>query len=347
MAVVALEGFDHHDLAGLETKGWVAYSLYGITPYTKISTGRINGNCLTVAPVIGDWVGWKKPLPSTYASVIVGVAIKLDSTYFEAAYHEVRLLDGSGNVVCAMRFNASMQPYIVDSSSSTLATSSATHGSGTWVFYELKAYVNGASGTVELKANGASIIASTTVNIGSSNIGSVQFRVDGRSIGKELQLNVDDMYVIDTGTSPNTTFLGDCHIQTLYPSADGNGVDWTPNSGSAHYSRVNEHPADGDTSYVSSSTVNHIDSYATDDLAAATATVYAVQVNLYAKKDTSGTREIKSLVRQSSTNYPHATTHALSTSYATYSDLMEKDGAAADWTVSSFNAAEFGVKLVT
>lgn len=85
---------------------------------------------------------------------------------------------------------------------------------------------------------------------------------------------VDDFYVLDgvttnifsmsylgptgvTRTITNGSFLGNVHVQGLLSTADafnlpnpGNDYGpWTPNSGSTHYTRVNEHPPDGDTTY--------------------------------------------------------------------------------------------------
>lgn len=54
----------------------------------------------------------------------------------------------------------------------------------------------------------------------------------------------------------NDGYLGDTHVEAFYPTADGENLSvgntpWVPNSGTAEFSRINEHPPDDDTSFVS------------------------------------------------------------------------------------------------
>jgi hypothetical protein len=64
----------------------------------------------------------------------------------------------------------------------------------------------------------------------------------------------------------NDGYLGDTHVQALYPTADGANLSsgntpWVPDTGSVEYSRINEHPPDGDTSYVSADTSGQTSTY--------------------------------------------------------------------------------------
>lgn len=70
----------------------------------------------------------------------------------------------------------------------------------------------------------------------------------------------DDTYVLDCSFAPNNTFLGALRLYALPPTGNASPLQWTPLAGT-NWSEVSEVPPDGDTSYVSSSTVGQIDQY--------------------------------------------------------------------------------------
>jgi hypothetical protein len=158
------------------------------------------------------------------------------------------------------------------------------------------------------------------------------------------------MYVVDTSGTDQTTFCGDVHVETTLPTSDGANTDFTPDTGTTHYTQVDDSTStfpDGDSTYVASSDVNDKDTYGFADLAILTGTVYAIQTNIYARKDDAATREIAPVIRQGGSDYD-GTTVALSTSYAFKSQIYENDPSdSANWTVGKVNSAEFGVKVVT
>jgi hypothetical protein len=130
----------------------------------------------------------------------------------------------------------------------------------------------------------------------------------------------------------------------VYANADGAHSQFGVSSGSAHYSLINEATPDGDTSYVTDSTPGHYDTYVFDDIDSG-ATVYGVQLNLYARKDDAGTRQIAPVIRHSGTDHD-GTTVTLGTSYGFTRELHDKDPTGTDWTPSTVNANEYGVKEV-
>jgi hypothetical protein len=76
---------------------------------------------------------------------------------------------------------------------------------------------------------------------------------------------IDDLYVCDGSGSVNNDFLGECRVLTLLPS-DGNGSnnDFDTSAGGSpadHGAMVNDTTPNDDTDYVSSSTVDHVDSW--------------------------------------------------------------------------------------
>ena len=102
-------------------------------------------------------------------------------------------------------------------------------------------------------------------------------------------MNFDDLYVCDSAGSTNNGFLGDCRIDTIYPSGAGNYTQFTPSTGS-NYTCVDE-TAPNTTDYVDGATVGDRDSYALGNLSALSSqTVYGVQVNAAILKDDAGSK---------------------------------------------------------
>jgi hypothetical protein len=161
------------------------------------------------------------------------------------------------------------------------------------------------------------------------------------------------MYVIDptAGGAPTNTYLGDCHVETLMPNADGTHSDWTPLSGSVHFTEVNERTGvypDDDTTYVEASVVNNQDSYQYDDLSITAGTVYGVQTNLYARKVDTNLRQLKAITVSGGTTYVGSSLFTLANGYVDGTEIQETDpNTSAAWSVSGVNAAEFGAKVVT
>jgi ABC-type sugar transport system substrate-binding protein len=70
-------------------------------------------------------------------------------------------------------------------------------------------------------------------------------------------------------------------------------------------------------------------------------------MNMRARKDNAGTRTVARLFRASATDYVGGD-NSLSTSYALYRDIMEKNpDTNAAWTSSDITALEAGVKVTS
>jgi hypothetical protein len=104
---------------------------------------------------------------------------------------------------------------------------------------------------------------------------------------------------------------------------------------------VNEHPPDGDTSYVSDNAIGDKDTFAVTTIAGGS--IRGVQTNLYARKEDAGFRQVAPIIRVASTDY-QGTSETLTTSYVDGTQLYDQNpGTSTTWTVSDINAAEFGM----
>jgi hypothetical protein len=254
-------------------------------------------------------------------------------------------LDGSISVHRSPQFN---------SPGTVLATSSKAMRLNTWVHIEFKVKIDPSTGTYELRFDGVPIIgpitsANTRGTSNSTANGIVIGLINNSSmVPDNRQIDYDDIIVWDgtttdaQGNADVHDFIGDTGLAVSRPSGAGTTTNFTPDSGS-NYARVNETTPDGDTSYVESSTVTNIDTYAMDDLPSGASAVKFVGGMHYAKKTDVGARGIKAELRTSSTNYSHATELALSNSYQYYQSFWgQNPNTTAAWSVSEVNAIESG-----
>lgn len=335
MALVTIDGMDHYTAAQATLKGWnIAFS--------SMVSGRFGGQAGRCG---GNTTQHRKTFSggTTYATIIVGFAFRTDVNPVGgwSTNNAFVIQTATNSFILTMNADASGHIVIKNNGGTTIATGTTVLAANTWYFIEIKLFVNvgtPASGTVEVHLNGATEIASTTGNFGST----LPDRFS--CLGLNGNTDFDDLYALDTTGSTNTTFLGDCRITTVMPTGDGAHSQWTPTGGTTHYTEVDDTTPDDDTTYVSDATPGDIDTYTFADIDGG-ATIFGAQSNLYARKDDAGTRQIAPVIRQSGTDYV-GTTVTLGTTYTFYEQIYDQDPTGTNWTPSTFNGDELGVKEI-
>lgn len=334
MAVILTEGFDHeayreYGASGnnMQQKGWQLSEFFnyvpGRFPWAPWSRG-------IEAAIVDD--GTTKVLPGSYSHLICGFG--------------VRITGGSGKPFfdfgdsCQVGLDSFDRLTLYDDAGTVIATGTHQLNHDVWYYIEVECDTGG--GHAEVHLNGFPEIASTAGSFDGS-IGYIQW--EWQVLGG-VQVQIDDVYVVDTtdGSGP-TDFLGDVVVETFFPTEDGTYTQWTPKTGTDHFAMVDEVAFDGEATYNYDNNVGDKDSYGIG--AALTDTViYAVQVNLAARKQDSGSRGVKALVRQSATDYL-SSEFGLSTDWAIYSWLQNKDPTGADWLYTTVNGDEYGIDVST
>ena len=327
MALALVDGFDHYADTQAAEKFWIG-NINAMVP------GRgFGGQAMAVInlnPVA-------KVLPSTYSTIIAGAALKLDSF---TKGRLITLETSGGTVVAELGISAAGKLTLTDGAANLIATGTTIVPYETWFYVEIKIIV-GTSGHGTVQLNGGAEIASTLGNFGSTNVGRIAFW--NTNLGA-LLTDVDDVVVMDTsGSGPQNDFLGDIRVKTLYPVADASHTDWTPKTGTDHYTMVNEHLIDGDGSFVYDANPGDKDSYKMDTFIG---TIYGAQLNIGARKGDASLRQISPLIRQASTDH-EGSTFTLSSDYVFYSWLLDNDPTGSAWTAATINADEFGQELIT
>lgn len=328
MAIVLVEGWDHLAASQFTSKGWSANP-------TAVVSGRFDGQAASLNSNVVN----AKQLPSTYTTLWAGVAFQ-PATVAVASYQFLRFQSSASAVIAYLRVNSSGQIEVLNSSNTIIATGTTVLTAGVWVYVEAKLVVNGAAGSITVHLNGVSEIAVTTGNFGSTAVGWIAVVSSGVN-----GTHFDDLYVLDgTGSAPNNGFLGDVRVETIYPNGAGAHTAWTPNGAASNYQCVDEATPDGDTSYVSDATVGDIDTYTFSDIDAG-ATVFAVQRNVYMRKDDANVRQVAMVERQAGTDHVGAT-QTQGSSYAVASEIENADPTGAPWTAATINGNEWGVKVI-
>lgn len=340
MSLLFMDGFDHYVTADIAKK-WTSNTGGTISS----AAGRRGGGGIFFS--MGSANGVSKTL-SAVASWVVGVAVKY-TTFPTNNVTLLRFYD-AGTAQCSLHVNPDGTLSVVRGTSTAVTggTSVSALTLNTEYYIEMKVTIADSIGanSCKVRINGVDVITvatgqdlKSTANATANQIALMNAASSGSS-----GVVMDDCYICDSSGSTNNDFLGDCRVDTLYPTSDGSYGAFTPSSGSTHYSLVAENAPDTAT-YVSSSNPGDKDTYDFQNVAPVTGTIMGVQVNNAALKDDAGARSVANLVRSVSTDAQSATV-ALSTSQLIYSSIHETDPAtSAPWTESGINAAEFGTTV--
>lgn len=333
MALLMLEGFDHYQMGGaggghLAMKGWIGQ------PFGEVK-GRVPYGPQSQAAAVIEFNPIHKALPSTASDLVVGFAFQIGYLH---GIHLCTLHDQTLEHAAAVGVSSDGFLTVTDAH----ATFTGTHAlkSGTWYYVELKLD----SGVAEVHLNG------TIVDIlGAAGDFSHDWYLVTIETGGVFSPPVlfDDFYLLDLTGPTNNDFLGDIVVETLYPVSDGTYRDWTPDTGTDHYPRVNEIHIDELASYVETAGAGDKDTYNVGDPALPDdTTVFGVQLNLGVLKRDSGVRTINPLIRQAGTDYTGPTTYAAA-DWAFVSWLLNQDPSGEDWTAANVMGDEYGIELTT
>lgn len=217
---------------------------------------------------------------------------------------------------------------------------------GSWNYLEVKTFINNSTGYVIIRLNGAVFLNITgldTQNTGNNYVNMVRFQPFASTGTYNFKL--DDIYILDdTGPSPNNNFLGECRVQTGYPSANGDRNNFLPFGAVSNFQAVDEVIADDDTTYIRSSTVGDIDDFAMGTLSV-TGTIYGVQLNVTYRKDDVGSRSITPIIKSGGTFY-EGDVFACQSDYLIAQKVWALDpNTSLAWDNISVNAMTAGVKI--
>lgn len=323
MALVFVDSFDHYTTLAQK---WDASSGTIDAAYGRFGKGL----CVTQNAVVHK-------ATANMQTWFVGLAFKTGTQWPNDYFLALR---DSGALQVEVRINTAGQ-LVAARNGTALATVEAPLAFSTWYYIELAAYIHDTAGTLTVRVNGASVITLSGVDTkNTANAYANQLALRSPNNGNALTM-IDDLYICDGAGSTNNSLLGDCKVVALLPSGAGASTDWTPSAG-ANYECVDEATPDDDTTYVSSATAGHKDTYALGDLSGS-GTVYGVQALYRVRKDDAGTRTVKSVLRSGAGTEANGTSNNVGDTYGYYADVFDAEPGGAAWTVAKVNDAQAGV----
>lgn len=213
---------------------------------------------------------------------------------------------------------------------------------GTWYHFEVIYDCHDTTGGFDVYVDGIQRMTSGAYNVDTRNAGTagtIDTVVHTANASSTTHDYTNIAYY--TGTSPSQK--GIARVVTQFPTGDGGDTQWTASAGS-RVSCVDETSSNGDTDYISDSTVGHRNTFTYPGVGL-TGTVLGVMPISVARKDDAGTRTIREVIRISSTDYDGAVDKTMTTSYTDVSEIWETDPSGGSWTVAGVDAAESGVKV--
>jgi hypothetical protein len=343
MALIFCDGFDWYRSADI-LKRWTALPGASLETGAQYSRGGGQGLWVTGAAGGASPCTIYKSLGANYSQGVIGFAFRWGNSTVLASRNIMLVLDGVTEQI-SIRTNASSVLY-VSRSGASLATGTTPLSLDTWYYIELKFTINGSSGSVELNLNGATEIASTGSLDTTSTANDRWTGLGFLSLTSAVNMWIDDVYALDSGSGTNTNFLGPVQVVSRAPSANGATVAWTPNGGS-NVGSVGEDFQDGTATFNQSATANQVDTFEMQNAPIASGSLFAVAHHLVAVQDAGATRTIAPVLRLSGTDYV-GTGVALSTSIRFLSEYYDQNPATSSaWALSEWNGAESGYKLVS
>lgn len=294
MALLFADGFDCYAsrddfIAG----GWAATSRDNHSFST--SNGRFGGGCVQTNTGTNGFCRMARI--ANAGTFIIGFAFHYTSATATTANNKILsanvITDGVTTEAWSLRVNNTGDLFFFQLAAQRGATASAALSVNTWHWIELKVVLqSGATGSVEIRVDGVSVMTVATVITSTAGMGLLNFwGADGDS-------RYDDIIVMDgTGSAPFNDFLGDSRIDTLYPTAAGGVVDWTANTGTPAQA-VDDVPnaANDDTDYIASDTAGEEARFGFTNLGVSPNNIWGVQLKVRGRKPGPGTRTWRGLI---------------------------------------------------
>jgi hypothetical protein len=203
-----------------------------------------------------------------------------------------------------------------------------------WHYLEVELVLGDANGRITVFLDGVMVLNLTNVD---TNNGIVSI---GRSYlsMQSSTCDFDDWYLTN-----DPTRLGERRVETIRPSADTAQKQFTADTGTVNFSRVNDAVADSAT-FVQSSTVGHTDLYDLVDLSSTPVTIDAVNVVLYAMKTDAMTRAMAILADVNGTQMVTADL-ALAGSISRFDTLLLTKPGGGNWAASDVAGLRIGPRV--
>jgi hypothetical protein len=211
-----------------------------------------------------------------------------------------------------------------------------------WQHVETKCVIHASAGTFEVRVDGVPRVALTGIQTSFGDfatVTNVMLVNRGNNTGTHITVYYKDFITWDGSGDTNTNFVGSCTVVSLTPNADVS-LNWTPNTGTTGFDKVNQTSPDDDTTYISAfdpapaPAVLELSNLPID-----VTSVKSLMTLIRSKKTDGGDAKLRvGLVSGGSTG--EGEDRPITPSYTYWTDLFPKDPATnAPWTPVAVDAA--------
>ena len=303
------------------------------TPGSRIDTAR---GGLSFDMYLANGHSWTTWIGDT-TSLVLGFAFRSVTAAGDLVYFRH---GSSPNMT--LSFNMSGQLTIKNASGSVVGTSTVVIKFRRWNYVEVKVTFSGSAGTVIVRCNGAEVLNLTGQDFEATGS---HPHCDNLNWFYRDNQQMDDMYLIDQSTGGLTDFLGPIIIRRLKPSADTATADFTPSVGGDHYACVDNDRAD-ETDYLESSTLTDDELWDYENVPSEIDVIQAISIETFIAATGVQAKKAASLCESGTSGVQEVgLCTTISPDWEQFIDVMEDDpDTSSPWTLSGFNAAQFGVR---
>lgn len=344
MALLWLEGFEGFSGASAVVGADLAQKYPGSTTTNALTTsGRFSGTAVSGGSSGGAMTLFTPDFTTPTDDYILGCAVRWKQFPAAPGHPVLSVFDGATRQSSVHILSTGLVAFY--RGGTQVAASTERLRLNRWYYLELKVKIGNAGvGSYEIRVDGVNVLSNGSVDTqqtATSQATKAALEFDNITTAGNQQV-MDDVYVCDDTGSANNDFLGDQAVEGLFPSAEGDVIDFTPSTGTDNSALVEEVPSDDNTTYVESATVGHQDLYQYTDLTLIDS-IRGVQVNTVAFQNASET--LITLVKTGTTTDGDAG-QAVDTAYEELHRILEQDpDTAAAWTDTGVNGAQFGVEV--
>jgi len=219
--------------------------------------------------------------------------------------------------------------------------------SGRWYYIEMDATIHTSTGSVQVWIDNTSVFSQSGINTAAA--GSNDWDVFRVVLGAGEFF--DDHYVLDDQAGLNTR-LGPVVIEGLLPNGDTGFQDWTPSTGTQHFSLVDDLASNiavgTDRVLEDQITQNELFDFPSIVTMPNASQLDGVQVGIIVGMDSSGSRNLVIRFRDTGGGTSDGSTIAVSGTPTVYNRrvLEQNPVTVVPFSVASFNAGMFGVRTV-
>lgn len=344
MTIEYMESFDvAGSLAELRAKagGTVEGTLLttaGINGGGALALGTSNGTVLSsLLPTTPTYVSvafWNKQLttlPSSNALVQIGSTTTLPTS---------QISNGSTHLGFIFITGGILQCYMGGALVDTITPAQHNITTDVWQHIEMRLYID-AVGVAELYVDGILVYSFAGDTADASSL-AYNFCIAGT--GTSTNRYVDDVVVI-AAPSALPAVIGQHVIQAQVPTGAGTNSAWT-----GAYTDVDDPfltVSDGDTTYITSTTLNAKSDFAIAALAITPTTILGIQTSVETRKTDAGTKGVTPYIISNVTTSAGVEVPATE-AYLYASTIYNTDpDTAAAWTEAGVNAIKVGVEITT